>query len=247
MSLALLPQPLIRRLGSFFDASELVLDIQFGEGGDDSKIFVHQLLAAYLKYAQNLGFACELLHSSDGQAKIQISGEGAGRAFQHEPGKHVVQRIPPTESKGRKQTSTVCVAVLPLYKEVSVELDEKDLRVEPVNFGGKGGQHCNRTLSGCRMTHMPTGLQVSINGRDYHANHREAYRILEAKVNEAKRSSVLEIRKADRKEQMGGGTRSDKIRTYNFMEGRVVDHRLGTKTGNVKGVMKGRFDLLFKA
>lgn len=176
----------------------------------------------------------------------KITGKGAGRAFQHESGKHCVQRIPPTESKGRKQTSMVSVAILPIPKKIDVSIPDKELKIEAVNLGGKGGQHQNRTLSGCRMTHLPTKMQVCINGRDYHSNEREARRVLFAKVAEKVRKEERAKYDQNRQSQMGGGGRSNKIRTYNFMEGRVVDHRLGTKTGNVKGIMKGRFDLILK-
>ena len=176
----------------------------------------------------------------------KITGEGAGLAFRHEPGKHVCQRIPETESKGRKHTSTVSVAILPLRKDVSASLEESDLKIEAVNLGGKGGQHQNKTASGCRMTHIPSGLKATINGRDYHSNERQARQILSARVNEIRKSEAHAEYAADRQEQMGGGSRSGKVRTYNFMEGRIVDHRLGTKTGNVKGIMKGQFDKLFK-
>lgn len=175
----------------------------------------------------------------------KITGAGAGKAFQHEPGKHVCQRIPETESKGRKQTSTISVAILPLKKDISEEIPDSDLKIEAVNLGGKGGQHQNRTLSGCRITHLPTGMKAVINGRDYHSNEREARSVIAARVNEKKKSEADADYAAYRSEQMQGGTRSGKLRTYNFMEGRVVDHRLGTKTGNVKAIMKGEFGKLF--
>lgn len=175
----------------------------------------------------------------------KVSGKDAGKAFQHEPGKHVCQRIPETETKGRKHTSTVSVAVLPLREDVSEAIPDSDLKIEAVNLGGKGGQHQNRTLSGCRMTHIPTKIQVVINGRDYHSNEREARQIIRARVNEIKQAAADAEYAAYRQEQMQGGHRSGKLRTYNFMEGRVVDHRLGTKTGNVKGIMKGQFGKLF--
>lgn len=176
----------------------------------------------------------------------RIKGSGAGRAFQHEPGKHCCQRIPETESKGRKHTSMVSVAVLPLPPETEIKIADSDLKVEAVNLGGKGGQHQNRTLSGCRITHLPTGNKVAINGRDYHSNEREARRIIAARVHEQVKEKADSEYAAYRKEQQQGGHRSGKIRTYNFMESRVVDHRLGLKTGNVKAIMKGDFDKLFK-
>lgn len=155
------------------------------------------------------------------------------------------QRIPETESKGRKHTSVVSVAVLPLREDVSEPLADSDLKIEAVNLGGKGGQHCNRSLSGCRITHIPTGLKAVINGRDYHSNERQARQILTARVNEMKQSEADAEYGANRKDQMQGGHRSGKVRTYNFMESRVKDHVLGNKTGNIKAVMKGQFDKIF--
>jgi len=178
---------------------------------------------------------------------VKITGQGAGEAFKNEPGKHVCQRIPETETKGRKHTSVVSVAVLPIKKDTWEALEEKDLSIEAVNLGGAGGQHGNRSLSGCRMTHLPTNTKVTINGRDYHANAREARQILTARVNESRRAKVDADYSEYRKEQFQGGHRSGKLRTYNFMEGRVADHRLGIKSGNIKGIIeKGQFGKLFK-
>lgn len=209
-------------------------------------MFVDQLFSAYLKYSRSLGLDSDLLHSDAGHIVAKITGPGAGRAFRHEPGKHCCQRIPETESKGRKHTSMISVAVLPIKEETFEPLQESDLKVEAVNLGGPGGQHQNRTLSGCRITHEPTGNKVTINSRDYHSNEREARRILTARVNEIRKAEVDADYAAYRKSQMQGGHRSGKLRTYNFMEGRVVDHRLGTKTGDVKGIMKGNFQKLFR-
>lgn len=206
-----------------------------------------ELFSAYLKYSRSLGLDAELLHSDYGHIIARIFGQNAGHAFRNEPGKHCVQRIPRTESNGRKQTSMVCVAVLPIKEEVCEPLLEDDLRIEAVNLGGPGGQHQNRTLSGCRITHIPTGQKVTINSRDYHSNEREARKILAARVNELRKEAADADYAAYRKEQMQGGHRSGKVRTYNYLEGRVVDHRLGTKTGDVKGVvLKGNFQKLFK-
>lgn len=204
------------------------------------------LLSAYLKYAKSLGFKSDLIFSDNGHATIKIIGNNVWKAFRYEPGKHCVQRIPPTESKGRAQTSIVSVAVLPIPPKIGTKLKSSDLKIERVNLGGKGGQHQNKTLSGCRMTHIPTGLKATINGRDYHSNEREAKRILAARVQELKQSKANANYSAKRVEQLGGGGRSDKVRTYNFIKSRVVDHNLGTKTRNIKQVMKGNFELLLK-
>ena len=194
---------------------------------------------------RSLDFKAELLLSADGHMVAKIKGNGVGRAFQYESGKHCVQRIPPTESKGRKQTSMVSVAILPIPKKIDIVISENDLNIEPVNLGGPGGQHRNKTLSDCRMTHIPTGLQVCIGGRDFHSNVREARQIICAKVADKVRREEQAKYAKDRQSQMDGGGRGNKIRTYNFMESRIVDHRLDKKTGNLKAFMKGQFDVLF--
>lgn len=188
-----------------------------------------------------------MLHDSDGHKILQIKGPGAGKAFQHEGGKHCVQRIPETESKGRKQTSIVSVGILPIKKETGdEELRESDLEITfQTGKQGAGGQNVNKVASAVRMKHVPTGMTVFINGRDQHKNKEEARKILTQRVNDEKRAKTNAEYASFRKAQMGNGSRSDKIRTYNFMESRVVDHRLGTKTHNVKAIMKGEFDILF--
>ena len=205
------------------------------------------MLAAYAKYAKSLNLRAELLHSSFGHKIVQISGLDAVKAFENETGKHIVQRIPPTESKGRRQTSVISVAVLSLPPEK----DEKPLNINEVEITtqrghGKGGQHQNKTDSAVRMSHKPTGFKVFINGRDQHSNKRDALRILTARVNEHyNEKNDAEYGKL-RKTHLGDGGRGDKRRTYNFLESRCVDHILGTKTSNMKEIMKGNFGLLWK-
>lgn len=215
-----------------------------GEGGDDSKLFVDDLFAAYVRYAQSLNLEVDLLNSEFGHKIAKIVGKNAGKAFKYEHGGHVVQRVPPTESKGRRQTSYVNVGILPIRKDVCTALDEKDLETKTQRGHGKGGQHQNKTDSAVRMKHIPTGLTVFINGRDQHANRREALSILTAKVHEDAKLKEQESFNEIKSNQMGSGSRGDKIRTYNFIESRVVDHRLGLKTSNIKAIMKGQFDLI---
>lgn len=246
----LAPQNLksIQRIWGYFDAKEIILDVQFGEGGDDSKMFVDELCDAYLKYSRSLGLNFDLLEESYGHRIIKVSGNNAGRAFQHETGKHCVQRIPVTESKGRVQTSIVSVGVLPIKKQANdEELRDQDLEVIcQTGKQGAGGQNVNKVASAVRMKHIPTGLSVFINGRDQSKNRQEARDILTARVNDMKRKRNNQEYDVLRRSQMGNGSRSDKTRTYNFTESRVVDHRLGTKTGNIKAVMKGEFQILFR-
>jgi len=194
-----------------------------------------------VRYSESLDLEVEIIDSTEGNVKAIISGKGAGKAFIHEPGKHVCQRIPPTEQKGRKHTSTVSVSVLPLQKDSKVQLLDEDLNIEAVNLKSKGGQHANRTMSGCRITHRPTGLQAVVNSRNYHANERRAREILSERLESYYREKLDRKKSVDRQSQMGGGSRGDKIRTYNFLQSRVSDHRLGTKTGNIKAVMRGDF------
>lgn len=164
--------------------------------------------------------------------------------FENEPGKHVVQRVPPTESKGRFHTSIVSVAVLPLYKEEKLLLKEEELEIKTQRGHGKGGQHQNKTDSAVRAKHIATGLHVFINGRDQSQNKREAIQILTAKVSQFYRQQQRDQYDSNRKIQLDGGGRANKIRTYNFKDSRVVDHRLSRKTSQLKQVMKGHFDLL---
>lgn len=167
-----------------------------------------------------------------------------GIAFQYEGGQHCCQRIPETEAKGRKQTSYIKVGVLPIREGTYDEIPESEFEMTTTGGHGPGGQHQNKTESAVRLKHLPTGLTVFINGRDQHSNKREARKILTARVAELRKAEADADYAKNRRLQMGDGNRGEKIRTYNFMEGRVVDHRIGTKTGNVKGVMKGDFGLL---
>jgi peptide chain release factor 1 len=234
------------RAGFETAARELIVEIKFGEGGADAKAFVRELAAAYLRYGSNRGFAAEALAEEDGHVILQFQGEGAADAFRHEPGKHCVQRVPPGEGNGRRHTSMVSVAVLPvLAVGPREELPEKDLTIKTQCGHGPGGQHQNKTASAVRMTHRPTGLQVFINGRDQHANRREALKVLTARVRAYHREREQAELDAARKQQLGDGGRGNKVRTYNFIDSRVVDHRLGVRTRNVKEVMRGRLDLLF--
>lgn len=233
-------------------SNELILEIVFGEGGEDSKLFVADLLETYLKYASNSGLVYEVLTKEHGHAIAKITGKGVWKAFQNEPGKHVVQRVPPTERGGRRQTSIVTVAVMPLPPENTQEpLPKKDLEIIcQTGKQGAGGQNVNRVKSAVRMKHKPTGMTVFINGRDQGQNHVEALRILTFRVNEQKRLKIEGDYDQSRKDQMLScgdriGGRGDKVRTYNFIQSRVVDHRLGRKTSNIKEVMKGNLSILF--
>jgi peptide chain release factor 1 len=235
----------------FDHVTTLILELHSGEGGDDSKLFISDLHDLYTKYAARLGFNAETLADEPGHYTIKVSGRGVWPAFQHEPGKHSVQRVPPTERNGKKQTSLITVAVLPLPPEhTQQQLAERDLEtITQTGKQGAGGQNVNKVASAVRMKHKPTGLSVFVNGRDQKQNKREALRILTFRVNEQRRLKDESAYADKRKTQMlsGGdrvGGRGDKVRTYNFIRGEVIDHRLNRRTGNVKEIMKGNLHIL---
>jgi len=227
-------------------ATELIVDIQGGEGGEDSKLFTEDLFSIYVKWADSKNLHCEILEYEVGKIVAQFSGPGVWDAFKNEAGKHCVQRIPPTETKGRKQTSYLSVGVLMMPPEKDLTpLNESEIEVKTQCGHGAGGQHQNKTESAVRMTHLPTGIQVFINGRKQKDNRRVAMRILTVRVREFLHEQQQGNYDQIRKNQMDGG-RAGKVRTYNFMEGRVVDHRLNKKTGKIKDIMKGKLDILFE-
>ena len=231
--------------GVFSSVHEIVLEVRGGEGGADSKLFAQDLFSAYLKFARARRLGCEVLGSSDGQFSAKVVGQGAWDTFRSEAGKHCVQRVPPTEKKGRRQTSYVVVGVLPLPEEELPAISAADIEVKTQGGHGKGGQHQNKTDSAVRMRHRPTGLHVLINGRHQYANRKEALRILAAKVADYYRAQVDDEYGQIRKSQLGDAGRGDKIRTYNFIMCRAVDHRTGKKTSHVRRVIeRGEFNLL---
>jgi peptide chain release factor 1 len=207
---------------------------------------VHDLSAAYLKYGQSLGYQAEMLSSTAGHDIVKFTGKGVWKAFKNESGKHVVQRIPPTEKNGKRQTSVISVAVLPLPPVAKKdEIPERDLEITTTKGTGPGGQNKNKVESAVRIVHKPTKLAVFIDGRDQGQNKREALAIITARVRQHYEEKQTAAYNSQRKQQMGDGGRGDKVRTYNFIKSRVVDHRLGVKTRNVEAIMKGKFSILF--
>lgn len=233
------------------DSKNVILEIRAGAGGNESGLFAGELFRAYVRYAEARGWKVELLEASDATAGgykeviAMITGDGAFSRFKYEKGVHRVQRVPETEAQGRVHTSTVTVAVLAEAEDVDIKVEEKDLRVDVYRSGGKGGQSVNTTDSAVRITHLPTGIVVAMQDEKSQIKNREkAMRVLRARLLEAKQDAADKERRDDRRNQVGTGDRSEKIRTYNFPQARVTDHRIGLTLYTVNDVMNGDLDQL---
>jgi peptide chain release factor 1 len=231
------------------DARSAILEIRPAAGGDEAGLFAAELFAMYQKYAESHGWRFEILDYSDTglgglkDASAEITGRNVFARLKYESGVHRVQRVPATESQGRIHTSTVTVAVLPEAEEVDVQIDESDLRVDVYRASGAGGQHVNKTESAVRITHLPTGIVVTMQEeKSQHKNRAKAMKILRARMYEQQRASLHATRAADRKSQVGTGDRSERIRTYNFPQGRVTDHRINLTLYKIDRVMMGELD-----
>lgn len=233
------------------DSKNVILEIRAGAGGNESGLFAGEIFRAYTRYAETRGWRVELLEASDAQAGgykeviAMITGEGAYSRLKYEKGVHRVQRVPETEAQGRVHTSTVTVAVLPEAEDVDVKIEEKDLRIDVYRSGGKGGQSVNTTDSAVRITHLPSGLVVAMQDEKSQIKNREkAMRVLRARLLEHKQQEADNERRDSRRTQVGSGDRSEKIRTYNFPQARVTDHRIGLTLYSVSEVMNGDLDQL---
>ena len=236
------------------DDRSAILEIRPAAGGDEAGLFANELFAMYQKYAALRGWRFELLEYDDtglGGMKsgiAEITGKSVFARLKYESGVHRVQRVPATESQGRIHTSTVTVAVLPEAEEVDVHIDEGDLRIDVYRASGAGGQHVNKTESAVRITHLPTGIVVAMQEeRSQHKNKAKAMKILRSRMYEQQRATLHATRSADRKSQVGTGDRSERIRTYNFPQGRVSDHRINLTLHKIDRIMQGDLDEIITA
>jgi peptide chain release factor 1 len=231
------------------DERSAILELRPAAGGDEAALFAAELFDMYQRYAGLRGWRFEVLDYDDtglGGLKsgvADITGRGVFARLKYESGVHRVQRVPATENQGRIHTSTVTVAVLPEAEEVDVEIKDDDLRIDIYRSSGAGGQHVNKTDSAVRITHLPTGIVVAMQEeRSQHKNRAKAMKILRARLYEQRRASLHAVRSADRRAQVGTGDRSERIRTYNFPQGRVSDHRINLTLYKIDRVMLGELD-----
>jgi peptide chain release factor 1 len=236
------------------DEKNIILEVRAGAGGDEATLFAADLLRTYRRYAENRGWKVEALSLSESglrgvkEAILGITGRGAFSRLKYESGVHRVQRVPETEASGRIHTSTVTVAVLPEAEEVEIDLQEKDLRIDVFRSTGPGGQSVNTTDSAVRVTHLPTGLVVSCQDeKSQHKNKTKALKVLRARLYDLEMRKQQEAIARDRRNQVGTGERAEKIRTYNFRENRVTDHRIGLTLYDLPAVMEGDLDKLIEA
>jgi peptide chain release factor 1 len=236
------------------DERNLFVEIRAGTGGQEAALFAGDLLRMYTRYAESRGWQLEILSGQAGEVGgwreviARIAGKGAYSRLKFESGAHRVQRVPATESQGRIHTSACTVAILPEVEEVDdVRIDAGDLRIDTFRSSGAGGQHVNTTDSAIRITHLPTGIVVECQDeRSQHKNKARAMSLLSARLLEAERSRQQSERAADRKLQVGSGDRSERIRTYNFPQGRVTDHRIGLTLYDLEAVMEGELDAIIE-
>lgn len=231
------------------DEKSVILEIRAGAGGEEAALFAHSLFRMYSMYAVRQGWRCEVISENatelGGARELVASIEGAGvySRMKFESGVHRVQRVPETETQGRIHTSTVTVAVMPEAEEVELELDPKDLRIDTFRSSGAGGQHINKTSSAIRVTHLPTGMVVECQDqRSQRENKVRALTVLRSRLLQQKQAEYDEAYNAQRQSQVGTGDRSEKIRTYNFPQDRVTDHRIALTLRNLQGVLDGDLD-----
>ncbi len=228
------------------DSSSAIIEIRAGTGGDEAALFAADLLGMYQRYAQLQGWRTELMEFSESDlggvkdAVLEVVGAGAFAKLKFESGVHRVQRVPVTEASGRIHTSAATVAVLPEAEDVDIEINDKDLRIDVYRAQGAGGQHVNKTESAVRITHLPTGIAVAQQTeKSQHKNKAHAMKLLKAKLFEIERERIDSARAGARKSMVGSGDRSERIRTYNFPQGRVTDHRINLTLYKLDRIISG--------
>jgi peptide chain release factor 1 len=236
------------------DEKSVILEVRAGTGGDEASLFAGDLFRAYQRYAALKGWRVDVVSASEGalggykEIVAEVVGSAVYGCLKFESGVHRVQRVPETETQGRIHTSAATVAVLPQVEEVDLAIDEKDLVIETMRAGGAGGQHVNKTESAIRITHTPSGIVVMMQEeRSQHRNKAKAMDVLRSRLYDQERRRLDKERSDDRKSQVGSGDRSERIRTYNFPQGRVTDHRINLTLYKLDRVMEGDFDEIIDA
>ena len=236
------------------DDRNIFLEIRAGTGGDEASLFVGDLVKAYARYAENRGYKLEIVSSSEGSVGgfkeiiMLVKGAGAYSRLKFEGGTHRVQRVPQTESQGRVHTSAITVAVMPEVDDVEIEINQNDLKIDVMRSSGHGGQSVNTTDSAVRITHIPTGIVVvNQDGKSQHKNKESAMKVLKARLYEMQENERLAKESETRKSQVGSGDRSERIRTYNFPQNRISDHRINLTLYRLDAIMQdGLFDELIE-
>ena len=236
------------------DDKNIIMEIRGAAGGDEASLFAADLLSMYSKYAEKQGWTFDIIDETDTEVggykdvAVMITGNSVYSKLKYENGAHRVQRIPSTESQGRVHTSTATVAVMPEYDEVDLEIDPKDIRTDVYRSSGAGGQHINKTSSAVRMTHIPTGIVVAMQDqRSQQQNRQKAMQILKSRVYDYYESENQSEYDEQRKSAVGTGDRSERIRTYNYPQNRVTDHRIGLSLNKLDRIMNGELDEIIGA
>ena len=236
------------------DNKDVIMEIRGAAGGDEGNIFAGDLYRMYVKYAESQGWKIEVMEAVDAEAggysliSFMVKGEGVSGKLKFESGSHRVQRVPKTETQGRVHTSTATVLVMPEVEEVDVEINKSDLRIDTYRASGAGGQHINKTDSAVRITHLPTGIvAASQDGRSQHDNKDKAMRALIARIYDYYQQQQDEQVGNERKSKVGSGDRAEKIRTYNYPQNRVTDHRIGLTIQQLDRIIEGKLDDIITA